>query len=158
MGIVVRTSAVFLFVLVCLRALGKRDLAELTVFDLLLVMVIGDIVQQGITQDDVSLTGAMLGVSTLVLWILATSYLSFRFPRARPLIDGIPAVVVQDGRPNMEVLRIERLTLDEVFAAAREQGIASLREVRLGFLEAEGHFTFIRYAGVPQEPGEGRST
>jgi uncharacterized membrane protein YcaP (DUF421 family) len=157
MEIVVRTSAVFLFVLVCLRALGKRDLGELTVFDLLLVMVIGDIVQQGITQDDVSLTGAMLGVSTLVLWILATSYLSFRFPRARPLIDGIPAVVVQDGQPNMEVLRIERLTLDEVFAAAREQGIAGLREVRLGVLEAEGHFTFIRYAGS-QEPGEGRST
>jgi uncharacterized membrane protein YcaP (DUF421 family) len=150
MGIVVRTTVIFFFVWMCLRALGKRELAELTAFELVLVMVIGDIVQQGITQQDVSLVGAMLGVGTIALWILATSYVSFRFRRARPLLEGIPAVVVQDGRPNLDVIRIERLTLEEVQSAAREQGITTLRDVRVAILEPEGRFTFIRRSGESQ--------
>jgi uncharacterized membrane protein YcaP (DUF421 family) len=152
MSIVVRTTVIFFFVWLCLRAVGKRELAELTAFELVLVMVIGDIVQQGITQEDVSLVGAMLGVGTITLWILATSYVSFRFRRTRPLLEGLPAVVVQDGRLNADVVRIERLTADEVLSAAREQGIASLREVRLAILEPEGRFTFIRRSGEPQNP------
>ena len=156
MGIVVRTTVIFFFVWVCLRALGKRELAEMTAFELVLVMVIGDIVQQGITQQDVSLVGAMLGVGTITLWILVTSYLSFRFRRMRPLLEGIPAVVVQDGRPNLEVIRMERLSVEEVLSAAREQGITTLRDVRIAILEPEGHFTFIRRTGGSQEAGEGR--
>ena len=155
MGIVVRTTVIFFFVWLCLRALGKRELAELTAFELVLVMVIGDIVQQGITQQDVSLVGAMLGVGTIVLWIMVTSYVSFRFRRVRPLLEGIPAVVVQDGRPNLEVLRIERLTLDEVRSAAREQGITSLRDVRIAILEPEGQFTFIKRSGESEPQIEG---
>jgi uncharacterized membrane protein YcaP (DUF421 family) len=151
MNIVVRTTVIFFFVWVCLRALGKRELAEMTAFELVLVMVIGDIVQQGITQQDVSLVGAMLGVGTIALWILVTSYISFRFRRAQPLLEGLPAVVVQDGRPNLEVIGIERLTVEEVLSAAREQGIASLREVRLAILEPEGNFTFIRGSGEQQQ-------
>ena len=147
MGIVLRTTVIFLFVWLCLRALGKRELAELTAFELVLVMVIGDLVQQGITQQDVSLVGAMLGVGTITLWILASSYLSFRSRRARPLLEGVPAVVVQDGRPNREVMRMERLTMDEVLSAAREQGITNLADVRIAILESEGRFTFIRRSG-----------
>jgi uncharacterized membrane protein YcaP (DUF421 family) len=154
MGIVVRTTVIFFFVWLCLRVLGKRELAELTAFELVLAMVIGDIVQQGITQKDVSLVGAMLGVGTISLWILVTSYVSFRFPRARPVVEGIPAVVVQEGELNLEVLRIERLTAEEVLSAAREQGITSLGEVRVAILEAEGKFTFIRRNGEPQQPPE----
>jgi uncharacterized membrane protein YcaP (DUF421 family) len=154
MGIVVRTTVIFFFVWLCLRALGKRELAELTAFELVLVMVIGDIVQQGITQQDVSLVGAMLGVGTITLLILATSYLSFRFRWARPLVDGIPAVVVQNGHPNLEVLKIERLTLDEVMTAAREHGITTLKDVRLAIVEPEGQFTFIRRNGESQQPPE----
>ena len=154
MSIVVRTTVIFFFVWLCLRALGKRELAELTAFELVLVMVIGDIVQQGITQQDVSLVGAMLGVGTITLWILATSYVSFRFKRTRPLIEGLPSVVVQDGRLNLEVIEIERLTVDEVLSAAREQGIAGLREVRLAILEPEGRFTFIRRSGESQSRRE----
>jgi uncharacterized membrane protein YcaP (DUF421 family) len=152
MGIVVRTTIIFFFVWLCLRALGKRELAELTAFELVLAMVIGDIVQQGITQQDVSLVGAMLGVGTISLWILVTSYVSFRFPRAQPVVEGIPAVVVHEGEPNLEVLRIERLTVEEVLAAAREQGITSLKDVRVAILEPEGKFTFIRRNEEPQRP------
>jgi uncharacterized membrane protein YcaP (DUF421 family) len=156
MGIVVRTTVIFFFVWICLRGLGKRELAEMTAFELVLAMVIGDIVQQGITQQDVSLVGAMLGVGTITLWILVTSYLSFRFRRARSLVEGIPAVVVQDGRPNLEAIRIERLTLEEVMSAAREQGFTSLRDVHIAILEPEGRFTFIRRSGEPQKPPEHR--
>lgn len=154
MGIVVRTTIIFFFLWMCLRVLGKRELAQLTAFELVLAMVIGDIVQQGITQQDVSLVGAMLGVGTISMWILTTSYLSFRFPRARPLVEGIPSVVVQEGKPNLEVIRIERLTVEEVLAAAREQGIASLKDVRIAILEPEGKFTFICRDGESQQPPE----
>jgi uncharacterized membrane protein YcaP (DUF421 family) len=156
MNVVGRTTVIFFFVWVCLRALGKRELAEMTAFELVLVMVIGDIVQQGITQQDISLVGAMLGVGTIALWILITSYVSFRLRLARPLIEGLPAVVVQDGRPNLDVIKIERLTVDEVLSAARQQGIASLREVRLAILEPEGRFTFIRRSGEQQKPPDRR--
>jgi uncharacterized membrane protein YcaP (DUF421 family) len=147
MDIVVRTTVIFFFVSLCLRALGKRELAEMTAFELVLIIVMGDIVQPSITQQDISLAGSMMGVGTITLWILFTSYISFRFKRARPVIEGVPAVVVQNGRPNEQVIRIERLTLDEVYSAAREQGIASLSDVRLAILEPEGHFTFIQRSG-----------
>jgi uncharacterized membrane protein YcaP (DUF421 family) len=98
----------------------------------------------------------MLGVGTIALWILIVSYVSFRFRRARPVLEGLPAVVVQDGRPNLEVIRIERLTVEEVMSAAREQGIPSLRDVRIAILEPEGSFTFIRRTGEPQQPPERR--
>jgi uncharacterized membrane protein YcaP (DUF421 family) len=142
--IVVRTSVIFFFVWLCLRSLGKRELAEMTAFELVLVMVIGDLVQEGVMQDDLSTTGAMIGVGTIVLWILATSYVSFRFKGSRGLLEGIPAVVVEDGKPNMDVLRIERISIDELLSAARTQGIPSLSDVRLAVLEPEGQFTFIK--------------
>src|SRR5712691_1409757 len=145
MQIIVRASAMFFFLWVVMRAMGRKELAELSAFELILLVVIGDLVQQGVTQQDNSITGAVTAVSTFVLWILLFSYTSFKNRRVRDLFEGLPVILVKEGKPLQKMLQYERLTLDEVKGAAREQGIADLRQVALGVLESDGKFSFIRY-------------
>jgi uncharacterized membrane protein YcaP (DUF421 family) len=143
MEIILRATALFLFVWVLMRMMGKRELSELTAFELVLLISIGDLIQQGVTQEDMSITGALLAVGTIGMWILAFSYASFRWKRSRSIIESFPVVVIEDGRLLDEMLRLERLTVEEVLDAAREQGIRDLKEVRIGILEADGKFSFI---------------
>lgn len=143
MEIILRATALFLFVWVLMRVMGKRELAELTAFELVLLISIGDLIQQGVTQEDMSITGAFLAVGTIGMWILVFSYTSFRWKSTRSVIEGFPVVVVRGGELLEEMLRIERLTRDEVFDAMREQGIDDLDQVRIGILEADGKFSFI---------------
>ena len=151
MEIVVRATAIFFFLWMLTRALGKRELAEMTAFELLLLMVVGDLIQQGVTQEDMSLTGAMLAVGTIGAWIATFSYLSYRFRSARKVIEGVPVVVVRDGRPVEPSLRLERVTLDEVLESARNQGITNLRDIDLGILEPSGQFSFLQSKGDDDE-------
>jgi uncharacterized membrane protein YcaP (DUF421 family) len=143
MEIVFRTLVVFLFVLLLTRAMGKKELSQLTAFELILFVTIGDLVQQGVTQEDQSLTGAMLAVGTIGLLIVALSYVGYRWPGARSVIRGLPVVVLRNGEPDRAVLEVERLTLEELNEAAREQGISDLGEVLVAVLEPDGKFSFI---------------
>src|SRR3954454_19128576 len=97
MDIVIRAAVVYLFVWLVLRALGKRELGQLTAFELVLLFVIGDLVQQSITGTDTSVAAAVLAISTISLLILAQSYLAFRSRSLRPMLDGTPVVLVHDG-------------------------------------------------------------
>ena len=90
--------------------MGRRELSEMSAFELVLLVVMGDLIQQGVAQQDNSVVGAMLAVSTFALWTLAFSYATYRWNRVQPIIEGVPAVVVQDGRPLTKVLDYERLT------------------------------------------------
>jgi uncharacterized membrane protein YcaP (DUF421 family) len=153
MEIVVRATVIYFFLWALTRGLGKRELAEMTAFELVLLMVMGDLIQQGVTQEDTSITGAILAVGTIGVWILAFSYLGFRFRPARHLIEGVPVVVVQDGRPVEPALRLERVTVDELSESARNQGISDLGEIRLGILEPSGQFSFLKRAGAAQAEG-----
>jgi uncharacterized membrane protein YcaP (DUF421 family) len=144
MEIIVRASVLYVFLWLLTRGLGKRELAEMTAFELLLLVMVGDLVQQGVTGEDMSITGAMLAVGTIAMWILAASWVGFRWRPARKLVEGVPVVVVRDGRPLKEALQLERVTLDEVQESARLQGIANLGEVHLGILEPDGRFSFLR--------------
>jgi uncharacterized membrane protein YcaP (DUF421 family) len=141
--IVARTVVVFFFIFVVTRSVGRRELSSLEPFDLILLVVIGDLVQQGVTQSDYSLTGAVMVVSTLALLTVSTSYLSFRFPRLRPVLEGEPLVLLENGRPIERNLRRERLTIEELAAAAREQQIGSLDHIHLAVLETTGRISFI---------------
>jgi uncharacterized membrane protein YcaP (DUF421 family) len=146
MDIVARTVVVFFFILVVTRAVGRRELSSLEPFDLILLVVIGDLVQQGVTQSDYSVTGSILVVATIALLTVAMSYLSFRFRRLRPVLEGEPLVLVEDGKPIERNLRRERITIDELRAAAREQQLRSLEDVHLAVLETSGRISFIPYA------------
>ena len=110
---------------------------------MILLVVIGDLVQQGVTQSDYSLTGATRVIATLALLTVATAWLSFRVRRLRPLLEGDPVVVVADGRVHERTLRRERMTVEELEAEARLQQIASLEDVRFAVLETSGKISFV---------------
>jgi uncharacterized membrane protein YcaP (DUF421 family) len=105
--------------------------------------VIGDLVQQGVTQSDQSLTGATIVIATMCLLTVATAYVSFRFRRLRPLLEGDPIVLIAGGELQERALRRQRITDDELAAEARLQQIGSLREVRFAILESSGKISFI---------------
>ena len=151
MEIIVRASIVFLVLFLIARGTGKRELSQLTVFELILLVTMGDLVQQGVTQEDMSITGAALSVGTIAFWILVMSLASYHWKGTRPVIEGVPVVVVHDGQPVMEALRFERVTLDELKEGARSQGIADLGTVRLAVLEPDGRFSFLTEDGKRHE-------
>jgi uncharacterized membrane protein YcaP (DUF421 family) len=143
--IVIRATVMFAFLWLVTRAVGKRELGQLSAFELVLLVTMGDLVQQSITQEDYSVTGGMLTIGTFALLSVALSWVSWRFPRSRPVLEGRPAVVVRDGEPQEDVLAAERMTRSELMEAARKQGVRSLREVDLAVLENDGSISFFRH-------------
>jgi uncharacterized membrane protein YcaP (DUF421 family) len=143
MDIVIRAGLAFVFIFFLTRVVGRRELSSLEPFDLILLVMLGDLVQQGITQNDFSVTGLLLAAGTIALMTIAFSYASWRFPRARPFIDGDPIILVQDGEPIERNLRRERITRAEIAAEARLQQIDSLADVRWAVLETNGKISFI---------------
>jgi uncharacterized membrane protein YcaP (DUF421 family) len=147
MEIMARATAVFFFVWIVTRSIGKRQLSELTAFQLVLLITIGDLVQQGLTQDDRSVTGAFLAVGTIAAWVTIFSALSYWWPRSRRVIEGLPIILVRTGHVIDEAMRIERMPIDELLEEARREGITDLSEVELAILETDGKLSFIRKSG-----------
>jgi uncharacterized membrane protein YcaP (DUF421 family) len=143
MDIVLRATAGFLFVLFLTRVVGRRELGSMEPFDLILLVMIGDLVQQGITQNDFSVTGLILAGGTIGLMTVLVSYGTFRLPFLRPIVDGEPVIIVEDGQPLLRNLRRERITIGELEAQARLQGHASLVGVQWAVLETNGRVSFI---------------
>jgi uncharacterized membrane protein YcaP (DUF421 family) len=147
MELVVRATAIFFFLWALTRGMGKRELSQMTAFELLLLVTLGDLIQQGVTQEDTSVVGAMLSVGTIAFWALVFSYLTFKFRKARPLLEGLPVVIIKDGKVLEEFLNVERMTLDELEEEARNQGIDDLAKVKLGVLEPDGKVSFLQADG-----------
>ena len=147
MDIVLRAIVVFCFRLVLTRIIGRRELSSRQPFDLILIIILGDAVQQGLTQDDYSLTGAFLAIGTIAVLQVFVSWIGFRFPRARPVIEGTPIVVVENGDVIERNAKRERLSVDEIREAARLQGIGQLSDVRWAVLETNGQISFIKKEG-----------
>ena len=144
MDIVLRAAFIFAFLYVLMRVIGRRELSSLEPFDLILLIVLGDLVQQGLTQDDYSITGAVLAIGTIAVLQLGVSFANFRFPALRPVLNGEPIVVVQDGKPIEKNLARERVTLDDLASAMRQQSIATLDEVQWAVMETSGAISFIK--------------
>jgi uncharacterized membrane protein YcaP (DUF421 family) len=143
MDLVVRAAIAFAFVYLLTRVIGRRELSSMEPFDLILLVMIGDLMQQGVTQNDFSVTGSLLVGATIALMTVGISYASFRFPRLRPALDGEPVIVIEDGQPIERNLRRNRITLEELAAAARQDGIDSIEKVRWAVLETNGRISFI---------------
>jgi uncharacterized membrane protein YcaP (DUF421 family) len=143
MDLVWRTVYVFVLILIITRAVGRRELSSMEPFDLILLVVIGDLVQQGVTQSDNSLTGATTVIATMAVLVVFTAWLGFRFARLRPILEGHPTLLVADGEVLRDNLRRQRMTVEELRAEARQQSIASLDDVRFAVLETNGQISFI---------------
>jgi uncharacterized membrane protein YcaP (DUF421 family) len=143
MDLAIRTFVVFWFLLLLMRITGRRELSSLEPFDLILLIVLGDAVQQGLTQDDYSVTGALIVVIVFGVMQVAVSYLNFRFPRLRPALEGYPIVLIEDGNLIQRNLKRERLTPEDLAKEARGQKIESLNDVKWAVLETSGSISFI---------------
>lgn len=143
MDIVLRAAVIFVFLFVLMRLVGRRELSTMEPFDLILLVVIGDLVQQAVTQQDFSVTGAILAASTIGVLAVALSWLSYRFPRLRPALEGRPIVLVEDGKPILANLKRERITVEELVAQARLQQIDSIDQIRWAVLETSGEVSFL---------------
>ena len=147
MDIALRAAVLYAFLIFVMRVTGRRELSSLSAVDLVLLIVLGDAIQQGLTQDDYSVTGAIIAVSTLASMQVASAYLSFRSKRARRILEGEPVVIIEDGKLLESNLRRERMTPDEVAEEMRLQQIASFDEVAWGILERNGQISFVRKTG-----------
>jgi uncharacterized membrane protein YcaP (DUF421 family) len=144
MDVVIRAVFMYFFILLVMRIVGRRELSTLEPFDLVLLIVLGDLVQQGVTQSDYSFTGLMLAAGTIGLLQTGVSWVGFRSKKAGLVLDGEPIVVAQDGKLLDGNLRHERIRESEVLEAARKQGIGSLSEIRWAILESSGEITFVK--------------
>ena len=143
MDIVVRAAITFLIIFFLTRVVGRRELSSMEPFDLIMLIVLGDLVQQGVTQSDYSVTGLVLAAGTIALLQVAVSYLNYRFRRVRQVLAGEPIVLIEDGRVLEANLARERLTRGELEEGARQSQLDSLEKVRWAVLESSGQISFI---------------
>lgn len=159
METVVRALVIFLFLWMITRIVGRSTIGELSTFELILFVTMGDMVQQSVTQQDYSLTGAITVVSVFTLLTIAISWVNSRWPSARKVTHGVPVVVLANGEPLMDVLRRERLSLDDLMAAARQEGIETFSSIKLAVLEANGQLSFLTTradtSGAAEKPAAG---
>jgi uncharacterized membrane protein YcaP (DUF421 family) len=144
MDIVFRGIAVYFFIYLLTRVIGRRELGSLAPFDLILLIILGDSVQQGLTQDDYSITGAVIAIGTIAALQVATSYVSFRVPKMRSILEGDPIVIVEDGKPIERNMKRERLALEEVMEEARMQQIEYVDQIKWAVVESSGNISFIK--------------
>ena len=143
MDIVLRATMMFAIVFLLLRVMGKRELGQMAPFEFVLLVVVGDLIQQGITHNDFSLTGATLAVCTFAFWALVLNAVTYWSPRAERLLEGEPEVIVRDGELLPHAMARNRLTKMEIESEMRLAGIARLSEVAWAVLENNGKISFI---------------
>lgn len=148
MDLAIRAVILYCFVIFVMRAVGRRELSSLTAIDLVLLIVMGDAIQQGLTQDDYSVTGAVIVVSTFAVMQVMSAYLGYRSRRVRAVLEGRPVVLVDNGELVRENLRRHRLTADDVAEEMRLQQIMSFADLRWAILEANGRISFIEHKSL----------
>ncbi len=141
---VLRALAMYVALLILFRLTGRRSLRETTPFDLVLLMIVGEATQQALLGEDFSLVNGLVVIVTLLLADIGLSLFKGRFPSMERVLDGVPTILVADGRPIEERMRRARVDLGDILAAARErQGLAELRQIRWAVLESDGTITIV---------------
>jgi uncharacterized membrane protein YcaP (DUF421 family) len=144
MDIVLRAVVAYVFIILLMRIVGRRELSSMEPSDVILLVILGDLVQNGVTQSDDSVTGIVLAAGTIGLLATGTAFLTFKFRRLKNVVEGEPVILVEDGNPVDKNMRAERLTLDDLMEQARGQQIESLDEIKWAVLERSGSISFIQ--------------
>jgi uncharacterized membrane protein YcaP (DUF421 family) len=146
--LVLRGSLMYLFILVLMR-MFRREGGTLSIPDLLVVVLVADAAQNGISADYHSVTEACVIVGTIYIWNYALDWLAYRSPAIHRLLHPAPLPLIKDGRVQRRNLKSEMLTIGDLLAQLREQGVQDVREVKRSFIESDGHLSVIKYN--PQE-------
>jgi uncharacterized membrane protein YcaP (DUF421 family) len=151
LSIVVRTCSVYLLVLVGVRLTGKREVGQMTPFDLTLLLLLSNSVQNAMTGPDTSLMGGAVAAGVLLTLNYVIAELSGVNRRFRRMVQGSPTLLIHNGQLLMDHLHREHLTVDEVKRALREHGIGNISEVAVGVLEVDGSLSFLKQDDLPPE-------
>ncbi len=144
MDALLRALVIYVFLLVLFRLAGRRSLAEMTSFDFVLLLIIGEATQQALVGDDFSLTNAFLVIATLIALDIVFGFAKERFPRLAHLAEGMPMVIVENGRPLKARMRRARVSVEDVLMRAREaHGLERLDQVKFAVLEISGGISII---------------
>lgn len=143
-SIILRSALIYVFIFIILRLGGKRTVGEMTTFDLVLLLIISEATQQALLDDDRSITGGMLAITTLVFIDIVVSLLSNKSKKLDMLLSGVPLIVVKDGKPLMERIKKSRLQVEDILEAGRKsQGLESLEQIKYAVLEKDGVISII---------------
>ena len=146
---VLRAAIIYMFVLGVVRLAGKRTLAELSTFDLVVLLIMSEAIQPALVADDSRITSAVLIVTTLVAIDAILGYVKFKSPMASKVLDDIPSILVRDGVKDREVMKREHLDEEDIMEAARRQmGLESFEQVRFAVLERTGGISVIPWGDV----------
>lgn len=141
---VVRGAAIYVILLIIFRVSGRRTTAQMTPFDLVLLLIIAETTQQALLGDDFSITNSAILIITLFTIDIVLSHIKQRFPRAGRAIDGAPTILVHDGRPDFRALDRSRISIEDVLTAAREQqGLQRLDQIKFAILEVSSGISVI---------------
>jgi uncharacterized membrane protein YcaP (DUF421 family) len=143
MDLVIRALVLFAGVYLLLRVIGRRELAQMEPFDFILLIVLGDAIQQGLTQDDYSVSGALITIFSIAVIQAGVGYASFRWSKVRTVLEGEPVVLIENGRIFDKNLRRARIARDELAEEARLSQLTSLDQVAWAVLETSGKISII---------------
>ena len=146
---ILRSVVVYLFLLVAFRLTGKRQVGQLTPFDLVLLLLISNVVQNAVIGNDNSLAGGLLGAATILLLNLLVVEITYRSKRLRRLLEATPTILVHNGKVLHQNLARERVTMEDLLAALRRNGVADVAHVRIAMLEENGGISVIPHTGQP---------
>ena len=149
---VLRSVVVYLFMLLAFRFTGKRQVGQLTPFDLVVLLIISNVVQNAVIGPDNSLGGGLLGAAVILALNYGVVELTYRSKRLRRLVEATPTILIHNGRILHQNLQRERITLDDLHAALRRAGVADVEHVRVAVLEENGGISVIPHA--PSGPGD----
>lgn len=144
MDAILRGATIYFVLLIIIRLSGRRTLGETTTFDLVLLLIIAETTQQALLGDDFSITNSVLLITTLIGIDIAISYLKIRFQFADKILDGVPMIIVENGRPLRQRLQKSRMDERDVMSAARRlRGLERMDQIKYAILEADGSISII---------------
>lgn len=143
LDIILRSACVYAFILIALRLAGKKELSQLSVADLVLVMLVSNAVQNAMVGSDISLIGGLVAAAVLFIIDQILKYTAYKSTRFKSLLEGKSVLLIYKGVVNMDNLQRERITIEELNTAVREHGVASTEDVELGMLETDGNISIL---------------
>ena len=148
LGIIVRTTVVYLIILIGLRLAGKREIGQMTVFDLVVLLLIANAVQNAMVGPDTSLVGGILAAVVLLAVNAIVASLRLRSPRLRRIVEGTPTLLILHGEVIPQHMRREGLDEESLLAALREHGVAEISGVEMAVLEIDGSISVVPMDGT----------